>query len=100
MTCVLAAVATVAWLILTLLAVADLRSRPRRELRKDAHGAWLLSSVATSGLAITAADLATHMRRQSWIVLSALALGLGPVALPRHGMVDRAAGGVHADCRR
>jgi tellurite resistance protein TehA-like permease len=71
---VLAVVATVAWLILNPLTVVDLRSRPRRELRKNAHGAWLLSSVATSGLAITAVDLATHTRRQSWIVLSAVAV--------------------------
>lgn len=83
---VLAAVATVAWLILIPLAVADLRSRPRREIRKNAHGAWLLSSVATSGLAITAADLATHTRRQSWIGLSALALvlALSRSTSPRH----------------
>ena len=68
-----AAAAAVAWLILGPLAVRDVWSRPRAELREHAHGAWLLASVATSGLAITAADLAACSRWPGWVALSAAA---------------------------
>jgi tellurite resistance protein TehA-like permease len=56
----LGAAAATAWLVLAPVALADVRSRPRTELRDHAHGAWLLPSVATAGLAITAADLAAR----------------------------------------
>ncbi len=72
----LAAAAFIGWLILVPLAVADVRSRPRAEVRNHAHGAWLLSSVATAGLAITAADLATHTGWRGWAVLSTAGLVL------------------------
>lgn len=65
--------AAAAWLALVPLAVRDVRSRPRVELRDHAHGAWLLASVATAGLAITAADLAILSRRPGWILVSAVA---------------------------
>lgn len=78
-TWLLATAATVAWLILVPLAVADVRSRPRADLREHVHGAWLLSSVATAGLAITAADLATHTRWRGWVVLSTAGLVLSLV---------------------
>lgn len=69
----LAGLAAAGWLILTPLTVHALRSRRLRELREQAHGAWLLVSVATAGLAITAADLAAHTRWQAMIVMSAVA---------------------------
>lgn len=53
---VFAVVAVVVWLLLLPLAIRDVRSRPAAMLRDHAHGAWLLISVATSGLATTAAD--------------------------------------------
>lgn len=71
-----ATAATVAWLILVPPAVADVRSRPRDDLREHVHSAWLLSSVATAGLAITAAALATHTRWRGWVVLSTVGLVL------------------------
>jgi len=55
---VLGAAALAGWLVLVPLAIRDVRARPRAELRDHAHGAWLLPSVATAGLATTAADLA------------------------------------------
>lgn len=67
----LAVASAAAWLILAPLAVRDIASRPRAELRQHAHGAWLLASVATAGVAITAADLATGTGRPSWFVVSA-----------------------------
>lgn len=58
----LAGMAAAGWLILVPRTVHDLRSRRLWELRDQAHGAWLLVSVATAGVAITAADLPTHTR--------------------------------------
>lgn len=69
----LASTAMAAWLILAPLAFRGIRSLPRAELRQRAHGAWLLASVATAGLAITAADLATRTRWHGWVLLSAAA---------------------------
>jgi tellurite resistance protein TehA-like permease len=69
----LGAAALAAWLLLTPLALRDARSRPRAQLRDHAHGAWLLPSVATAGLAITAADLATSGRWPPLVVGAALA---------------------------
>ena len=54
---ILAVLALVGWLVLIPLGVRDVRSRPRADLRDHAHGAWLLVSVGTSGLATSAADL-------------------------------------------
>lgn len=71
-----AAAAALAWLLLVPLAVADVRARPTAELRDHAHGAWLLGSVATAGLSITAADLATHTQWPGWVGLSCAALVL------------------------
>jgi hypothetical protein len=48
---VLGAAAAAAWLVLAVLAVSQVRTRSPVELRDQAHGAWLLASVATSGLA-------------------------------------------------
>ncbi len=64
---------TGAWLILFPLFVVDVRSRPLTEIRKHAHGAWLLVSVATARLAITAADLTDRTTWPGWLVLAAVA---------------------------
>ncbi|MEO9197406.1 MAG: hypothetical protein ABI206_01545, partial [Antricoccus sp.] len=58
------------WLILALLSLDDVYSCPRAQLRERSHGAWLLGSVATAGLAITAADLGVNTRWKGWILLS------------------------------
>lgn len=52
------ALAAGGWLMLAPLSVVDVRARPREELRDHAHGAWLLPSVAASGLAAAAATAA------------------------------------------
>jgi tellurite resistance protein TehA-like permease len=54
----LGAAALAAWSGLIPAAIIDLRSRPIEELRDHAHGAWLLASVGTQSLAISAARLA------------------------------------------
>ncbi len=53
----LGAVALLAWLVLTPLAVRAMRARGWTGLRDGAHGAWELAAVGTAGLAIVAADL-------------------------------------------
>lgn len=78
---ILAAAAVLGWLVLVPLAVRDLRSRPLGELRKHVHGGWLLPSVATAGLAITAADLAVTQPWPGWIPL---ACGAWSLALLLH----------------
>lgn len=72
--------ALLAWLVLTPLAVVDIRSRPFADLREHAHGAWLLSSVATAGLSITAADLGADPGWAGWVVLSIVAWLLAALA--------------------
>lgn len=62
------------WIVLMPLAVADVASRPIADLRDHAHGAWLLPSVATSGLAGAAAELAVHVRSSLLVVGAAVAL--------------------------
>lgn len=54
----LGAVALIVWLGLVPTAIIGMCSRPAGELRDHAHGSWLLISVATQSLAISAADLA------------------------------------------
>jgi tellurite resistance protein TehA-like permease len=53
----LGAVALLAWLVLTPLAVRAMRARGWTGLRDGAHGAWELAAVGTAGLAIVGADL-------------------------------------------
>jgi tellurite resistance protein TehA-like permease len=69
----LGGLALAAWLVLAPLAVVDVGSRPGAELREHVHGAWLLPSVATAGLAITATDLAIDVRAPSLVVIGAVA---------------------------
>jgi tellurite resistance protein TehA-like permease len=59
-----------AWLLLVPLACRDVASRPRAELRDHAHGAWLLASVGTAGVGITAADLAVHQRSTELLLVA------------------------------
>ncbi|MBV8540339.1 MAG: tellurite resistance/C4-dicarboxylate transporter family protein [Pseudonocardiales bacterium] len=65
--------ALAAWLVLVPLAVVDVGSWPGAQLREQAHGAWLLPSVAAAGLATTATDLAIDVRAPSLVVIAALA---------------------------
>lgn len=71
----LGAASLAAWLLLVPLACRDVASRPRAELRDHAHGAWLLASVGTAGLGITAADLAVD-ERSTGLLLVAVAFWL------------------------
>jgi tellurite resistance protein TehA-like permease len=75
----LGGLALVAWLGLVPLALVAAGSRPGVELREQARGGWLLPSVATAGLAITAADLAIHQRCAALVVLATVAWILGMV---------------------
>lgn len=68
----LGAVALIAWLGLLPAAITDVCSRPAGELRDHAHGSWLLVSVGTQSLAISAADLA-HGTAARPLLLLALA---------------------------
>ena len=53
----LGSAAVAAWLVLTCVATRDMLSTGWPGLRDRAHGGWELASVATSGVAIVAADL-------------------------------------------
>jgi tellurite resistance protein TehA-like permease len=75
----LGGLALAAWLVLAPLAAVDVGSRSGTDLREHARGAWLLPSVATAGLAITAADLAVHVHASSLMVIGAVAWFLGIV---------------------
>ena len=82
--------ALAAWLFLAPLAIRDVGSRPRNDLREHAHGAWLLPSVATAGLATTAADLASHTGSITWLVVGSVVwvLGLASGALRAPDLSD------------
>ena len=75
---VFGALATASWLFLGPLALRDAARRPRAELRDHAHGAWLLPSVATCGLAITAVDAGRNGRTGAllWAAGALWVLGL------------------------
>lgn len=62
-----------AWLGLVPMAIIDMCSRPAGELRDHAHGSWLLISVGTQSLAISAADLAHGGAARPLLLLLALA---------------------------
>lgn len=68
-----------AWLLLVPLAARDVASRPRAQLRDHAHGAWLLPSVATFGLASIAAALAVRIDSPA-LLLAGVALAIGALA--------------------
>jgi len=75
----LGGLALAAWLVLAPLAAVDVGSRSGTDLREHAHGAWLLPSVATAGLAATAANLALHAHAGSLVMIGAVAWILGMV---------------------
>lgn len=75
----LALLGVAAWLVLVPLAVIGVYSRGRKDLLEQAHGGWLLASVATEGLAITAADLSFQSGNAALAVLAAIALMFGVV---------------------
>ena len=64
------------WLVLVPLAVRGVLSRSTVYLRDHAHGAWLLPSVATSGLAVAATAPAVSARSGSFAVAGAAAVFL------------------------
>lgn len=55
------------WVLLIALAGVAVCARRPAQLRDLAHGAWLLPSVATQGLAATTADVARHTG--SWVLV-------------------------------
>ncbi|HKS50693.1 MAG TPA: tellurite resistance/C4-dicarboxylate transporter family protein [Pseudonocardiaceae bacterium] len=75
----LGGLAVAGWLVLMPLSVVDVRSRPSADLREHAHGAWLLPSVATAGLATIATIFASDVRMPSLLVVAALAWVLAMV---------------------
>jgi tellurite resistance protein TehA-like permease len=69
----LGGLALAAWLVLTPLATCDVASWKSTDLRDHARGGWLLPSVATAGLAITAASLARQDRVPELVVVAVVA---------------------------
>lgn len=65
---VLGSIAGLAWLVLAPVTVRNLSKRGLTELRDEVHGAWLLASVATSGLAIVTAKLAANSGLHQWLI--------------------------------
>lgn len=65
------------WLLLIPVAVVDVYSRRPQQLRDQAHGAWLLPSVATHGLACTTADVAEHTGSGALLVIAGAAWVIG-----------------------
>lgn len=65
---VVGAIAASAWLGLVLFSGRDIAKQELAGLRDKVHGAWLLFSVATSGLAIVAAKLASSTGYRPWFV--------------------------------
>ena len=76
---VLAGLALAGWIVLVPLAAADVSRRRIAQLRDQAHGAWLLPSVATSGLAGAAAQRAVAGEASVLPVVAAAAVGLAVV---------------------
>lgn len=75
---ILGAIAGSAWLALVLFNGRNLGGNRGATLRSRVHGAWLLSSVATSGLAIVATKLANSTGDRPWFFA---AIGLWAAAL-------------------
>lgn len=67
---VLGAVALSSWLALTALSARNMLAHSRIALRDQAHGAWELASVGTSGLAIVMARLAQHTGHRWWLAVA------------------------------
>jgi tellurite resistance protein TehA-like permease len=89
---VLGALALAAWLVLVRLALVAAGSRSTADLRQHARGRWLLPSVATQGLAITAADLAVGVHVPALVIIATVAWILGVVLyLAVTGLIARRA---------
>jgi tellurite resistance protein TehA-like permease len=65
---ILGAIAGLAWLALLVRSARNLSTHRLTQLRDQAHGAWLLASVGTSGLAIVTAQLARHTNQAAGLV--------------------------------
>jgi tellurite resistance protein TehA-like permease len=63
--------APVSWLVLIALSARNMSSHPFAGLRDDAHGAWELASVGTSGLAIVATKVALNTSAH-WVLQAAV----------------------------
>ncbi len=70
----LGGLAVAGWCVLVPLTVVDVWSRRTTQLRDQAHGAWLLPSVATSGLAGATAQRAAHDHAPWMVVVAAAAV--------------------------
>lgn len=62
----------IGWLVLVPLGARGVWSRPPAELRDHVHGAWLLVSVGTAGLATSMADLAIIQRFRPLVIIGLL----------------------------
>jgi tellurite resistance protein TehA-like permease len=63
----LGAVALIAWLMLVALSIRNMAAHGWTALRGQAHGAWELASVGTSGLAIVATKVARYTATHWWL---------------------------------
>jgi tellurite resistance protein TehA-like permease len=59
--------ALVSWLVLAALSARTMSARSWSALRDEAHGAWELASVGTSGLAIVATKVARYTPQHWWL---------------------------------
>ncbi len=62
--------AGLAWLALAGFSIRNLAGRRLSALQDEIHGAWLLFSVATSGLAIIAAKLTSTTGHRQWLLVA------------------------------
>ncbi|MGV0634407.1 tellurite resistance/C4-dicarboxylate transporter family protein [Mycolicibacillus trivialis] len=67
---VLGLVALVAWATLTVLTMRDMAAHRWAQLRDRVHGAWLLASVGTSGLAIVIAQMVRFTGQHRWLAVA------------------------------
>ncbi|KAA0016340.1 tellurite resistance/C4-dicarboxylate transporter family protein [Antrihabitans cavernicola] len=78
----LTALGLVAWLVLVPLALRDVQSRTRSNLLDHVHGAWLLATVATEGVTITAADMSARTGTAALTALAAIVMAGGVLVYP------------------
>lgn len=81
---ILGVVALSSWLALMALTARNMSARSWTSLRDHAHGAWLLASVGTSGLAIVAVQVAVSTGHRWWL---AAAVPAWIVALCIYGLM-------------
>lgn len=68
---VLGLAALASWLVLIALSARNMAARRWRALRHQAHGAWELASVGTSGLAISVGNVARYTSQHWWLSVAA-----------------------------